>query len=655
MDDRELLILNPEPFVWQHKDSKIALPYTVSKFFFDIDMGYFQIKEGRGGSGARRFPYLIENITIKVGNGAIEGPFPSDVALLVRLRQLNYPGFIEMVNAMGLISLDANNILAIGSDGLLYVPNGGEASTTYIADGTNTTVTGSGTFIDPYQINAEGGGGSQNLQQTLENGYQATGKDIELTSVYDDSDPFDPKYIGGNVILINPTDLNAKTVISPGVTQYSDDNGVDVTRIGRGSVYTQNAIATLGLAGSSLDYQSNTASGGTKISFEDQTETDVSNFRIPIFGDEIQIAATREWVEEQGYSTGGSTPTELTAVPSPTGVVINSSTQLGAGATIGLTDGTNAGLLSPAEKTKLANQSGTNSGDNTPNSTSQPLDSDLTAIAALTTDSFGRGVLTQTSAANLRTYIGAGTGNGTVTSVTGVSGETTVATGTTTPVIGIASAYTAARDAVANGKVTQTITNGVTTTAPSEDAVFDALALKANLASPTFTGTVTIPSAGLSITGSSGNTYYLRADGTQSGLPFSNTVQANLIGTDNGVNAPITNATQNRQAFWNLQKQILFLQMLNVVQSVTTYALPITNNQVYVTHTGALATYTLPTLANGTAIQYTIINMGSGVVTINSNAGGNDIFDSGTSSATATVLAGQTAIFYGNGSKFVIL
>lgn len=32
-----------------------------------------------------------------------------------------------------------------------------------------------------------------------------------------------------------------------------------------------------------------------------------------------------------------------------------------------------------------------------------------------------------------------------------------------------------------NSKVTQTITNGVTTTAPSEDAVFDALALKASL------------------------------------------------------------------------------------------------------------------------------------------------------------------------------
>ena len=37
--------------------------------------------------------------------------------------------------------------------------------------------------------------------------------------------------------------------------------------------------------------------------------------------------------------------------------------------------------------------------------------------------------------------------------------------------------------------IAQTIANGTTTSAPSEDAVFDALALKADSASPTFTGT----------------------------------------------------------------------------------------------------------------------------------------------------------------------
>lgn len=46
------------------------------------------------------------------------------------------------------------------------------------------------------------------------------------------------------------------------------------------------------------------------------------------------------------------------------------------------------------------------------NSTYQPLDTDLTAIAALTTNSFGLDILTKSDAASIRSYIGAGTGNG---------------------------------------------------------------------------------------------------------------------------------------------------------------------------------------------------------------------------------------------------
>lgn len=45
----------------------------------------------------------------------------------------------------------------------------------------------------------------------------------------------------------------------------------------------------------------------------------------------------------------------------------------------------------------------------------------------------------------------------------------------------------------ADGKVADAIHDGTTTIAPAQNAVFDALALKAPLASPTFTGTVTVP------------------------------------------------------------------------------------------------------------------------------------------------------------------
>lgn len=48
----------------------------------------------------------------------------------------------------------------------------------------------------------------------------------------------------------------------------------------------------------------------------------------------------------------------------------------------------------------------------------QPLDADLTAIAALPTTAYGRSFLTIADAAAARLYIGAGTGTGTVTSIT---------------------------------------------------------------------------------------------------------------------------------------------------------------------------------------------------------------------------------------------
>lgn len=49
--------------------------------------------------------------------------------------------------------------------------------------------------------------------------------------------------------------------------------------------------------------------------------------------------------------------------------------------------------------------------------------------------------------------------------------------------------------AYADAKVADAINDATTTIAPSQNAVFDALALKAPLASPTFTGTVTLPDA----------------------------------------------------------------------------------------------------------------------------------------------------------------
>ncbi|MDO7173992.1 hypothetical protein, partial [Mariniflexile sp. AS56] len=60
-------------------------------------------------------------------------------------------------------------------------------------------------------------------------------------------------------------------------------------------------------------------------------------------------------------------------------------------------------------------------------------------------------------------------------------------------------------DASASAKVADAIVDAVTTVAPSQNAVYDALVLKANLASPTFTGTPTLPTGSIATTQTIGN------------------------------------------------------------------------------------------------------------------------------------------------------
>lgn len=127
---RKLLIKKYSEGVFGHKDSDIALPFYVSKFFVDIDSDMFQIKEGNGGSGARRFPYLFTDVTVQVGNGAIES-FTNKQDLFARLIEIRYTGMMD------------------------YVPTGTGVQS--ITAGTNITITG--TAENPI-INATGGGSS---------------------------------------------------------------------------------------------------------------------------------------------------------------------------------------------------------------------------------------------------------------------------------------------------------------------------------------------------------------------------------------------------------------------------------------------------------------------------------------------------------------
>lgn len=75
--------------------------------------------------------------------------------------------------------------------------------------------------------------------------------------------------------------------------------------------------------------------------------------------------------------------------------------------------------------------------------------------------------------------------------LSGTTNEITISNG----LIGIDPAYTTARNTYADSRVQDSISDGTIDKAPSQNAVFDALALKANSASPTFTGSVVIPDA----------------------------------------------------------------------------------------------------------------------------------------------------------------
>jgi hypothetical protein len=106
-----------------------------------------------------------------------------------------------------------------------------------------------------------------------------------------------------------------------------------------------------------------------------------------------------------------------------------------------------------------------------------------------------------------------------------------------------------ATDAYADAKVADAITDGVTTIAPSENAVFDALALKSPIASPNFTGVVGIGMTGaepLSAKGTSGDIarLYTTDGGTEASLVFSPAVStsnsARIQGIDNSGNAELS-------------------------------------------------------------------------------------------------------------------
>jgi len=131
----------------------------------------------------------------------------------------------------------------------------------------------------------------------------------------------------------------------------------------------------------------------------------------------------------------------------------------------------------------------------------QPLDSDLTSIAALTTTAYGRALLTLADAAAARTNIGAA-----ATSHTHAQADITSLVSDLTLKANLASPTFSGTPSLPTGAtgVTQSPGNNTTRFATTEFVTAMA-ALKADLASPTFTGTPVLPTGTTGITQTAGN------------------------------------------------------------------------------------------------------------------------------------------------------
>jgi len=95
------------------------------------------------------------------------------------------------------------------------------------------------------------------------------------------------------------------------------------------------------------------------------------------------------------------------------------------------------------------------------------------------------------------------------------------------------------------------------------------------------------------------------------------------------------------------------MSAINIVSSAAT--LQINSYTSYYTFTGTTAVWTLPPLGVFSGYRLTLINQGTGNLTVNTTAGSMDIDDSGTIVNTISLAPGERYIFYNNSLKYTSL
>jgi len=346
---------------WWHLFNNGSKEVNISDFQAVLDgVNQTFIIQNLNGANTPQIPVsILDIIVIDETDASTEETFANVELLKVRLTALGYTPYLGAGNA--------------------------DAITGLIQEGTNITITGSGTLADPYIINSSGGGATPDLEAVLGVGGRGI-KIVDVESAETFNYNFELEDKGKLLYFVNDTELTGATLT---------------------------VIADLFELGDELQFFINESN-----TFELITP---SSSPFPLLGIQrysaVKINDGDDFLARfQLYQMPSGVATNLSYTASPTDGKVNSDT--GTDATLPLADATNAGLLKPDKYSVLENTSGTNTGDNSANTNS---------------------------------------------------------------------------NAYADAKVTNVITNGVTDKAPSEDAVFDALALKADLASPTFTGTPNAP------------------------------------------------------------------------------------------------------------------------------------------------------------------